>query len=257
MKIQLWRNATVLLELNNKRLLLDPMLGAKGSMGLLPMIKEQQPNPLVDLPFSARELEAQLQHIDAVLLTHLHPDHWDLAAQELISKELPIICSSLIAPDLNQQGFQNILVPDRELEWEGIQFSLTEGRHGSGEIGAMMGTVNGFVIKSGSEAAYFAGDTIWYEEINSILQNFKPAFVVLNGGAAQFDQGEPILMTSEEIILAAQALPSSKFYIVHLEALSHAREDRGIIKSKISQNGLQNQCFVPADGEVIDTSDGH
>ncbi|WP_207531968.1 MBL fold metallo-hydrolase [Desertivirga arenae] len=253
MKIQLWRNATTLLEINGKRILVDPMLGAKGSMGLLPMLKEQLPNPLVDLPFSKQELEDQLQNVDAVLLTHLHPDHWDAEAQRVLSKELPVVCSPELVPELNKQGFTNTLAVNKTLKWEGVQFDITEARHGTGEIGAMMGTVHGFVLQTSAESLYLAGDTIWYDAIASVLHKFKPAHIVLNGGAARFDRGGPILMTSEDLIQAAKVLTSSSYYIVHLEALSHSREGRARISSDLAEHGLKKRCFVLADGEVVDT----
>lgn len=253
MKIHLWRNATLLLTLNEKRILIDPMLGAKGSIGLLPMLRGQQLNPLVNLPFNDQELRNQLQSLDAVLLTHLHPDHWDIEAQKLISKELPIICSPQIAPELIRQGFTSTMVVESQLGWEGIQFHLTKGRHGTGEIGTMMGAVNGFFLETEAESLYLAGDTIWYEEIELVLKKFRPAHIVLNGGAAQFDKGEPVIMDSNGLLKAIMTLPSSKYYIVHLEALSHCRENRVYIQSEMSKFNLNDRCVILKDGEVIET----
>lgn len=46
---------------------------------------------------------------------------------------------------------------------------------------------------------YIAGDTIWYEPVEQVLDEFEPDVVVLNGGEAQFDQDEPITMGIDDI----------------------------------------------------------
>ena len=78
MKIQQIRNATIILEYAGKRILVDPMLGEKGSFAPFPLSNHQElRNPLHDLPVKA---EVIVSNIDCVLLTHLHLDHIDDAA---------------------------------------------------------------------------------------------------------------------------------------------------------------------------------
>ncbi|WP_241486037.1 hypothetical protein [Chryseobacterium angstadtii] len=60
MKLQLWRNATLLLQIGEKNILIDPMLGKKGSLGKFPMTDNELLNPLVGLPFSEEELNHKL-----------------------------------------------------------------------------------------------------------------------------------------------------------------------------------------------------
>jgi L-ascorbate metabolism protein UlaG (beta-lactamase superfamily) len=42
---------------------------------------------LVDLPLSIKEI---IKGIDAVIVTHLHEDHWDKYASKSIPKSIPI-----------------------------------------------------------------------------------------------------------------------------------------------------------------------
>ena len=77
MKIQLWRNATIELEIGDTVFLIDPMLGEKGSFGPFPWTEDKRANPLVGLPFTHEKLKKKLEQVDAVFITHLHPDHWD------------------------------------------------------------------------------------------------------------------------------------------------------------------------------------
>ena len=66
-------------------------------------------NPLTDLPFNRKELINKLAETDAVAVTHLHPDHWDTQAIQLIDKRKPILCPEMIADQITQQGFENVI----------------------------------------------------------------------------------------------------------------------------------------------------
>ena len=86
MNIQQVRNATIIAEYGGKKILVDPMLGKKGSMPPFPFSRNQHlRNPLHELPFPVEEM---LKGVDAVLLTHLHDDHIDEAAYEIIPKDM-------------------------------------------------------------------------------------------------------------------------------------------------------------------------
>lgn len=252
MKLQLWRNATLLLNIDGISILVDPMLGDKGSMGKIPMTDSELLNPLVALPFSKEELKKKLEGIDAVAVTHLHPDHWDADAVELLDKNIPVICSEVIADHITEQGFTNILIINDHLQWNNIEISTTKGQHGVGEIGEKMGIVNGFVFKKENQSVYIAGDTIWYDEIAQEIDKHKPQHIIVAGGAATFSVGDPIIMTSEDIIKVCEYAPESTVWVTHLEAVSHCREDRKYIKEKINENGLAERCFVLDDGEEVD-----
>ena len=47
-------------------------------------------NPLVDLPMPVEDI---INGIDAVIVTHLHLDHWDDIAKEVLPKRNKIICA--------------------------------------------------------------------------------------------------------------------------------------------------------------------
>lgn len=248
MKLELWRNATLLLQLGGKNILIDPMLGAKGSLGKLPMTDSELLNPLVDLPFSEEELKDKLSKIDAVAVTHLHPDHWDEKAVGLLDKSIPVICPEIIAEKIAESGFKNIISIKDSIIWENINISITEGQHGTGEIGEKMGKVNGFVFKTEDQTLYVVGDSIWYEGIAAENDKHLPQHIVVAGGAATFAVGDPIIMTSEDIIKLCEYAPNASILVTHLEAVSHCKESREYIQKKINENNLENRCLVLQDG---------
>ncbi|WP_079241693.1 MBL fold metallo-hydrolase [Chryseobacterium indologenes] len=251
MKLQLWRNATLLLNIDGISILVDPMLGEKGSMGKMPMTESELLNPLTDLPFNKEELNKRLEEIDAVAVTHLHPDHWDSEAARLLDKNIPIICPDVISDQIAAQGFTNIIAVNNKIQWENIGISTTKGEHGTGEIGEKMGIVNGFVFKKENKSVYIAGDTIWYDEIAAEIDKHQPQHIIVAGGAATFSVGDPIIMTAEDIIKLCEYTPESTVWVTHLEAVSHCREDRKFIQGKITEKGLENQCFILKDGEEV------
>lgn len=254
MKLQLWRNATLLLTIDDLSILVDPMLGKKGSLGKFPMTDNEFLNPLVDLPFNQEELIQKLQTIDAVALTHLHPDHWDPTAIELIDKKTTILCPPAISYQIREQGFQNVIVIEEHIVWNTIEISTTKGQHGTGEIGDKMGTVNGFVFKKEKQSIYIVGDSIWYDGIAKEIDHHQPQYIVVAGGAATFSVGDPIIMTSEDIIKVCKYAPESNIIITHLETVSHCKEDRQFIQQSVDQKGYSNQCLIPKDGETINLS---
>ena len=86
MKIQLIRNATLKIQMGENTILVDPMLSNKGE---IQSFAGKEQNPTVELPVTVDEV---MEDLDMVLVTHIHPDHFDKKAVELLPKNLPIIC---------------------------------------------------------------------------------------------------------------------------------------------------------------------
>lgn len=251
MEFQLWRNATVLLTVNTTSFLIDPMLGKKASFGVFPWTADTRLNPLVDLPFSPRQVIRYLKETDAVIITHLHPDHWDADAIALLDKNLPVICPAHIAATVTAYGFTNVRAIDSSLNFKGVQLWLTPGKHGTGEIGEKMGMVNGFVLSSGSESIYVAGDTIWCDDVRATIEKYRPQYIAVAGGAATFDTGDPVTMTTGHIGMLCTAFPEIHVLVTHLEAISTCTENRKCIRRKIAGRNFYDRCHIPEDGETL------
>ena len=111
MKLQLIRSATIRITYDNHCFLIDPYFAEKFSR---PTYAGKSNNPLIDLPFSTAEIMAG---VEMVLVSHLHSDHFDPAAQEFISKEIPILCQSEDESKIKQMGFRYIVYRENmELE---------------------------------------------------------------------------------------------------------------------------------------------
>ncbi|SFW64565.1 MBL fold metallo-hydrolase [Chitinophaga sancti] len=240
MKLQLLRNATQVLTVNDKQILIDPMLGPKGAYDTIIMTDNGLRNPLVDLPVNPQEL---IKTIDAVLLTHLHNDHWDSVAVALLPKDIPLFCQAGDEDKIREAGFTNVTPVADEITWQGITISRTSGQHGTGEIGNLMGRVSGYVIND----LYIAGDTIWCEDVKNAIDKYQPKHIVLNGGAAQFVKGDPIVMSIDDIRKVRDYAPAAQLIIVHLEAVNHSRQSREQIRTAFPDQNVR----VPDDGEFV------
>src|SRR5512137_127568 len=132
MQIRLLRHATCALWIDGVRILTDPMLSRAGAMDPVENAADRRRNPLGDLPLDDAGLEDLIRHVDGVLITHLHRDHFDPRAAEILPKTLPILCQPPDADHLAQLGFQTIVPIENECEWRGVRITRTGGRHGTG-----------------------------------------------------------------------------------------------------------------------------
>jgi len=229
MKLTLIRNATLLIETDGRRILVDPMLRAAGSTPPIENTPNQVPNPLVELPLPADEL---VQGLDLCLVTHLHSDHFDDAADALLDRGVPILTQPESKDDLEARGFTSVAT-----QRDG--FTMTRGHHGTGRIGEAMGAVSGWVF----DGLYLAGDTIWCDEVQEALREHRPSTVVVNAGAARFNEGGPIVMDAGDV-RRVRAATDATVIVVHLEAVNHCLEGRAVYRAV---DGI----VVPDDGETL------
>ncbi|MFC2949385.1 MBL fold metallo-hydrolase [Virgibacillus sediminis] len=249
MDIQQIRNATLVVEYAGKKFLVDPMLAEKGTYPPFPNSPRQdQNNPLVSLPTSIDDI---MKGINAVIVTHLHYDHWDEAAKEALPKEVKIFSQNEEdATEIRGAGFQDVEVLQEDTVFEGIQLIKTKGEHGRGEILKLAGEVCGVVFKHAEEKTlYIAGDTVWYDAVQETINTHKPEVIVVNAGDNQFFEGGSLVMNEDDVYEVVKAAPDAKVIAVHMEAVNHWNLSKGELKSFLDENGIAANVLVPEDGE--------
>src|SRR5690349_11178951 len=105
MRLQLIRHATLIVEYDGRRLLVDPMLDDAGARPPVVNTANQRENPLVPLPVPVADVVGSL---DAVLVTHLHADHWDASAAAALDRGLPLVCQTEDEARLREAGFTEL-----------------------------------------------------------------------------------------------------------------------------------------------------
>ncbi len=249
--VRLLRHATLVLEINGKKILIDPMLSPKDALDPVKNCGNEIRIPMVELPTSSDELTKLLNEVHAVVITHIHRDHWDVAAQNLIDKSKLLFCQPGDEAKIKEQGFKNVQVIESSTQWEGITIHRTSGRHGTGEIGKLMGQVSGFVFTYEDESIYIAGDTIWCKEVEESLNMHKPKTIVLNAGGAKFLTGDPITMTPGDILKVHEHAPAAKIIAVHMDAVNHCFIKRTDLSDFLSAKGMSKNVLIPKDGEEV------
>jgi L-ascorbate metabolism protein UlaG (beta-lactamase superfamily) len=251
MTIHFLRHATFILHIGNIRILVDPMLSSKGAMDPVKNAANDFRIPMTELPLTREELSKELQSIDAVIVTHTHRDHWDAEAQAIIDKKTPLIIQPEDTEAITKEGFTQLLPVHDSIQFKGVSITRTSGQHGTGEIGARMGKVSGFVVEYGAQKIYIAGDTIWCTDVEQALQKHKPDFIVVNAGAAQFLQGDPITMTAGDVMNVCNTAKTSKVIAVHMNTVNHCLLKKADLAEVLQANHLTLQCIIPDDGATV------
>ena len=236
MRLTLVRNATVLLELSGKRLLVDPMLDEAGARPPVEGTRNPVANPTAPLPVPAEEIVTRL---DAVLVTHRHRDHLDGTAEELLPRDVPVFCQPEDEDALRELGLDARGV-DEDVEWTGLRIVRTPARHGTGPVADALAPVSGCVL----DGLYIAGDTVWYEGVEATIERHRPSVAVVNAGGAEFAEGGLIIMGVDDVREVAARVPT--VVAVHLEALNHCYLTRAALIAELPE------VLVPADGETLD-----
>ncbi len=249
MRLRLIRHATLLLELAGRRLLVDPMLDPAGARPPVANTPNDRRNPLCELPEPPEVIAGRL---DAVLVTHLHADHMDETAVDLLPKGVPLLCQPPDEGVLRDRGFADVRPVADALELDGITVARTGGRHGTGEIADALAPVSGFVLTAAGEPSlYVAGDTVWCDEVAAALDAHAPDVVVVNAGGARFTRGDPITMTAGDVLAVAAHAPAARIVAVHCEAINHCLETRADLHQRLRAEGIADRVTVPEDGALV------
>jgi L-ascorbate metabolism protein UlaG (beta-lactamase superfamily) len=245
-RLSLIRHATLLLRTGALRILVDPQLDPAGARPAVPNTFNPRPSPLVELP---EPPEAVVARVDAVLLTHLHQDHFDATARRLIGRSTPLLCQPQDAEAL-AADFDDVRPVEDVLTFEGLTLTRTGGCHGTGEIGEEMAPVSGFVLDTDPKL-YIAGDTIFCDHVRDALAAHRPQAIVVNAGAARFTTGDPIVMSDDDVVALARHAPDVQIVAVHLDTVSHATETRVDLRARLDAEGLAGRVIVPEDGSEV------
>lgn len=257
MKITQIRNATLIIEYNNTKILIDPWLMSKEAMpGFDAAINAQIRQPRVDLPMEINKII----DVDAVIITHIHPDHWDEIAEKSIPKNTKIFVQS--EQDKNyilSKDFSNVEILSSEgTIYNNITLYKTKTQHGKREIIkplcesiGMPYDAMGVIFKANTEKTlYLAGDTIWCNEVEEAITKYTPEIIIINACAATVLNGERLIMNTDDILEVIKKSPKSIIIASHMDTVSHLTVTRKDLQDFKTKNTL-DKLLIPNDGESL------
>lgn len=247
MKMQLLRNATLKLDYAGLTILIDPDFAPKHSR---PSFTGKSPNPMTDLPVST---DAIVEGVELVIVSHLHADHFDKVAQDIVPKHLPLVCQPGDDEKIRSFGFTDVTPLTDELTIDGILLTRREGNHGSGPVLEKMGQVMGFSIEAdGEPSIYWAGDTILYPPVRETIATTQPDFIIIHSCGAKWDDIH-IVMDAEQTVEVCRIAPDhAKIIATHMEALDHATISRHDLQAYANAHDIaKHRLIIPDDGETL------
>lgn len=162
-------HATVLLELGGTRLLTDPVLRSR----FLHIRRHADPpDPSVS------------EGIDAVLISHLHPDHLDFVSLREVGREVPVVCARSGARVVRRRGFRDAteLDPGERTRVGEVEVIATQAEHDGRRypLGRRVEAL-GYDLRAGNRRIYFAGDTAEFDEMAELAGGIDVALLPIGG----------------------------------------------------------------------------
>ena len=265
MKFQQICSALSVVEFAGVRFLIDPMLAPKNTYPTFPYTcVTGEGNPTTELPVPLESLF----DVDAVIVTHLHLDHFDDTARGVLPKSLVLFAQSESeAGVLRRYGFEDVRVLlEESVECEGIRLYKTKCEHGEGDpvtsdfYDAMgfSGEACGVVFEATESARqpesfrfYLAGDTVFCEYVEEAIAKFAPSVVAVNAAGAQFPKGHPLIMNEYDVLTLLRRHPELEVIATHLDGVSHATVTSESLRAFAKEEGL-SKLHIPAQGETIE-----
>jgi L-ascorbate metabolism protein UlaG (beta-lactamase superfamily) len=248
-------HATALLEVDGRRVLVDPVWSSRVSPS--PLLG---PTRLHVVPAALTELPS----VDAVLISHDHYDHLDLPTVKALvrSQSAPFVVPIGIGTHLRGWGVPEDRIV--ELDWNGsatvggLTLTCTEARHFSGRFFSRDTTLwASWVIAGPRHRVFFGGDTGYTPAFAELGARLGPFDLTLLPVGAYNDAWHAIHMDPEEALRAHGDLGGQVLLPIHWATFNLAfhrwAEPVERVLAAAKKSGAQ--VVVPVPGQRIDVLD--
>ncbi|WP_437707411.1 MBL fold metallo-hydrolase [Sorangium sp. So ce448] len=256
-----WRGGpTAILERDGLRLLTDPVLGPRGPAAFA---FPKHPSTGVENAPVARYTDPPAEpigHLDVILLSHNHADHFDVVAKETLPKDVTFVLPPDAVEAARAAGFTK-LTP---LDWDQETVLPTRAGHlrilavpanhtHDAALDATLGKGNGYVLRwegATPYSIYWTGDSVFGEPMRAVAARFAPIDLWLpHLGAVGVDGARGLrTMDAEEAVAAAALLRARHVIPIHHTTFAHYREPVTAFTQRAVSKNLPAQIHVPTDG---------
>nr|WP_062236882.1 MBL fold metallo-hydrolase [Fictibacillus sp. FJAT-27399] len=223
-RITWFGHSALMLEMDGKRMLLDPMFGQAPSP--FPMFGGKRYSKT--LPFTIEHLP----FIDAVFFSHDHYDHLDYRSIKKLKEKAGRFFVPLgVGSHLESWGVESGRISEHdwwdEMEWEGLHLVCTPARHFSGRSLTDRNTTLwcSWVIKGKQSKIFFSGDSGYGPHFKNIGDRYGPFDAAMMECGQYDDRWSEIHMMPEETVQAFIDVRGDLLIPIHWSAFTLALHD--------------------------------
>jgi L-ascorbate metabolism protein UlaG (beta-lactamase superfamily) len=128
---------------------------------------------------------------DAVLISHLHRDHLDIASLRLLGSDTPLLIPAGAAAWLRRRRFESVteLRVGEVADVGSLTVTAVQARHdGRRHPGGLRAETVGYLVR-GRLAIYFAGDTELFEQMSELSPRLDVALLPVAGWGSRLGPG--------------------------------------------------------------------
>jgi L-ascorbate metabolism protein UlaG (beta-lactamase superfamily) len=226
MKITYCGHSCLMVEQDGKRVIIDPFLSGNPQSGMSP----------------------DSIHVDAVLLTHGHSDHFGDALQIAKANNCTIIAIHELAGYCASKGAAvHGMNVGGAFSFEGFRVKYTQAFHSNSvetENGfAHAGVAAGILLTMGDKTLFHAGDTALFSDLKLIGELNRIDIAAL-------PIGDNYTMGPDEAVIAARWINAKDIIPLHYNTFPVIRQDPGRFVDMLKEEGLTGHAM--ASGDVIE-----
>jgi N-acyl-phosphatidylethanolamine-hydrolysing phospholipase D len=255
--------ATMEMRLGSFRLLTDPAF-AEG-----PVAFHMDAHPSTGEDFAPIFRHAplpplELDGLDALLLSHIHVDHFDAMARARVPRTLWGLAPAEHVPQLERWGFDliegTITGEEHRLERGGeiLRLQVLPARHShDAATSAALGAVNGYLIEHETVRRTlriaWTGDTVWFDELPAAVTR-RGLVDVLVPHVGAVGSGGPwglMSMDAEEAARLVEAVGPRLVVPVHHHTFSHYVEPVEVLVARMANRPLHDVLRFVEEGDVV------
>ncbi|WP_242972986.1 MBL fold metallo-hydrolase [Anaeromicrobium sediminis] len=251
-KVIWFGHSALLLEINNKKIFLDPMLSEVPAPH--PMLGSKRFS--TNLPMGIDEIP----ELDAVVISHDHYDHLDYVSIKKLKDKVKMFYVPLgIGAHLKSWGVEETKIVEldwwQEAKFEELTFISTPSRHfsGRGLFNRDSTLWSSWVIKGKDVNIFFSGDSGYSESFKEIGEKFGPFDLTMIECGQYHEAWSKIHMMPEETVKAHIDLKGKLLLPIHWGAfkLSLHPWDEPVERLLKEANSLNVSVTTPKIGETV------
>ena len=204
---------------------------------------------------------ADLPALDAVVLSHLHGDHFDRVARHELARSQPVVTTPAAARRLTRWGFEALGVrtwatETLERDGETLTVEALPAVHARGVMGALLPPVMGALLEHrvGGEVrrrVYVSGDTLTGDHLSEIAQrhpDIDVAVVHLGGTRVLM---HTVTMDAEQGVDFLRRVQPKRAIPVHYDDYGVFRSPLAAFEDAARQSGFAETVSTVRRGETV------